>query len=448
MNKYDFGDNIRPGSTMEWAFKNIIPNSTVLEIGAAVGTLVKNLKEQKNCTIDIVEIDKTSGKKAAQYARNSCIGLLEGDAEKDVWYSKLQDKKYDYIVILDVLEHLKFPLELLSKVKTLLSGNGVLLLSVPNIAHNSIIIDLMNNRFNYTELGLLDKTHVHFYTHESLCQLLKRVNLYPFKKEVVQLRVGENEVNNTYKDIPKEVEAFLRTRDYSDVYQFLFQVKIDNGEPDVPLKADSLPYTLYKFEILNTESDVVYQKFINPKNRLSIRFTPDFSNSVIRVNPLDAMCIIKNLEIYAGKNLELVPLEIIKSNAAISDNMYIFTTDDPQFFVRIPENTEYITVTGNFLTYGSINFPHALEKMWERILFQQAQIEDYKGQESSNQKIMLDNQILLSANNELQLSNQKILLDNQVLESRNNELQLSLAKLRESFDLVKSKWWYKLFNKN
>ena len=58
MSKYDFGYDIEAGSTMEWAFSIIKNNSEILELGPAIGTLTKHLKEEKNCSIDIVEIDE------------------------------------------------------------------------------------------------------------------------------------------------------------------------------------------------------------------------------------------------------------------------------------------------------------------------------------------------------------------------------------------------------
>ena len=79
------------------------------------------------------------------------------------WYDCIEGKRYDYIVILDVLEHLRNPQGVLNKVRECLQINGKILLSVPNLAHNAVLLKLLNDDFPYTELGLLDNTHVHFF---------------------------------------------------------------------------------------------------------------------------------------------------------------------------------------------------------------------------------------------------------------------------------------------
>ena len=149
MSKYDYGYTLLPNTTTAWAFSKIQENSKVLELGPAIGNLAKHLKEEKGCSIDIIEIDEESGKRAAQFARRSLIGIEEGNLEGDLWYTKLSDERYDYIVILDVLEHLKNPKQLLKKVSSLLKEEGKLLVSMPNIAHNSVLINLLNNKFKY-----------------------------------------------------------------------------------------------------------------------------------------------------------------------------------------------------------------------------------------------------------------------------------------------------------
>ena len=86
------------------------------------------------------------------------------------------------------------------------------MISIPNIAHNSIIIDLCNDKFEYGETGLLDKTHIHFFTYMTLVQLVESIGYEIYEKEYVYSRVGNNEIHNTYLDIPTEVSNYLRRR--------------------------------------------------------------------------------------------------------------------------------------------------------------------------------------------------------------------------------------------
>lgn len=444
MSKYDFGEDIKPNSTMEWALKNIAFGSKVLELGPAVGTLTKHLKEERQCTIDIVEIDDEAGKRAAQYARRSCIGLVEGDADRSDWYSKLENERYDYIVMLDVIEHLRFPVELFHRLRNLLKETGTILLSTPNIAHNSIILELLNNTFEYTELGLLDKTHVHFFTDKSLSELLKSVDLYPLKKEAIQLRVGENEIHNSYTEIPQDIEAFLRTREGADVYQLLFQINKNIDGAILPLKVESLPYTLYKFEAMDSKNQIFYQQFINPRTKFQIKFKVKSDEEIIRFNLLDSVCIIRNLKILGVCDSSKEKLQIVKSNAANIGNFYIFTQKDPQIFVEKPEGVTDIEIQYECVTYGTLNAPNVIDKMWGDLLLCKAEIQDYKKEQLRQVEF---NSELVKENSNLKIENESIKQEKNKLELEIEELKEALAKSTQSFNMIKGKWWYKIFNK-
>ena len=151
-----------------------------------------------NCEIDIVEIDETSGKEASLYARKSLIGEKFGNIDNELWVDELENEKYDYIIFADVLEHLKNPVRILSLEKEFLKLNGSICFSIPNLAHNSVIIDLFNNKFNYTEIGLLDKTHISFFTYESIKKMVEKNDLTITEERVVYGKVGDIEIQNYY----------------------------------------------------------------------------------------------------------------------------------------------------------------------------------------------------------------------------------------------------------
>ena len=193
MIKYDFGYEIKPGTTHQWAFDIIKPNSFVLEVGPAFGILTKNLVDKLHCTVDIVEKDSESGTVSSKFARKALIGP-QGDIENENCLGLLGSEQYDYIVILDVIEHLLSPEKVLGKIGRFLKPNGEILLSTPNISHNSVIINLMNNKFQYTSLGILDSTHTHFYTKESLQNLIQSCGYTMYRLDKIRKLVGENEI--------------------------------------------------------------------------------------------------------------------------------------------------------------------------------------------------------------------------------------------------------------
>ena len=86
-------------------------------------------------------------------------------------------RSYDVVVLADVLEHLPEPLSALKRVVTLQSEKTEFWISVPNIANISIRIGLLFGIFNYQSAGILDQTHLHFYTRYSLRQMMQAAGL-------------------------------------------------------------------------------------------------------------------------------------------------------------------------------------------------------------------------------------------------------------------------------
>jgi trans-aconitate methyltransferase len=88
--------------------------------------------------------------------------------------------KFDLILALDVLEHLRDSDAALGGLTSMLAPGGVIIVSVPNIAHHSALLPLlMRRQFRYTDQGILDRTHIRFFTEESILQLVSKAGLTP-----------------------------------------------------------------------------------------------------------------------------------------------------------------------------------------------------------------------------------------------------------------------------
>ncbi len=146
----------------------IEPNSRVLDIGCATGYFAKQLLT-KHCETWGVDRDKSAVKKAAKYCQKVIVSNLD-----EVTSLPVPKKYFDYIIMLDVLEHLLHPENLLSMIKNNLKDNGKVIVSIPNIAHASIRWLLLTGGFEYADTGILDKTHVKFYTKQSSQNLLNK----------------------------------------------------------------------------------------------------------------------------------------------------------------------------------------------------------------------------------------------------------------------------------
>lgn len=133
-------------------------NLNVLEVGCATGSSLLEIKNRyKNANLYGLEISKGSG----NVAKNLCNCII-GNIENEVL--PYEENFFDYIIFGDVLEHLTNPWEILSKMKKYLKKDGFVIASLPNIMHVSVLFRLLNGYFTYTDAGILDKTHLRFFT--------------------------------------------------------------------------------------------------------------------------------------------------------------------------------------------------------------------------------------------------------------------------------------------
>lgn len=82
--------------------------------------------------------------------------------------------QFDYIILADVIEHLHDPEETLARLIPYLKKDGSFLCSIPNMMHISVISPLLQGRFDYTDAGICDKTHLRFFTLDSILKLFQK----------------------------------------------------------------------------------------------------------------------------------------------------------------------------------------------------------------------------------------------------------------------------------
>ncbi|RHK00937.1 class I SAM-dependent methyltransferase [Acidaminococcus sp. AM05-11] len=338
-NKYNFEfDKESKRDPLAIINKKIKAGSKILEFGPANGRFTKYLKNQKECCIDIVEYDFESGVEASQYALVSCIGPDEGDIEKENWCKKLKGNKYDAIIFADVLEHLRDPLSALKKCHEFLKNNGQILLSVPNIAHNSILINLYLNKFNYTSVGILDNTHIHFFTYNSLIQMVKDAGYYPVYQTAVKINVGDNEIDAHYSDLEEITAAALKEREKTLglVYQYVFQLKQVEDECVIDLNNQDNIYLFKCYIKENDDTDFSEDKAITIKlnegiNNIKIDLNKYKSLSKIRLDPMELGGEAYIHCTFLSNNNNAIPAILSYSNGIlVKPDTYFFEEDDPQ----------------------------------------------------------------------------------------------------------------------
>lgn len=135
---------------------------SVLEIGCGCGTTLSHIKwKYPNARVCGVELSKQAAALGKQMA-----DIIVGDIEAlELPYG---EQTFDYIICGDVLEHLRDPEKVVSRLKKYLSASGKLIACIPNLANITVITPLLHGSFEYKDAGLLDRTHIHFFTKKSI----------------------------------------------------------------------------------------------------------------------------------------------------------------------------------------------------------------------------------------------------------------------------------------
>ena len=197
--------------------RHIAPGSNVLELGPATGYLTRFLKEKKRCSVDCVEISEKMAKEAENYSARMVVGDLDTLQLED----EFPAQSYDYVILADVLEHVKKDAEILKSCRNLLKKKGHCILSVPNIAHASVIGELLQGRFEYTEEGLLDSSHCRFYTCSSIQHLIQKCGFRVKSIESITRLPEDTEIGDTLRGFPVEVQRAILSTPESLAYQFV-----------------------------------------------------------------------------------------------------------------------------------------------------------------------------------------------------------------------------------
>ena len=156
------------GESHQWMIGKVPPGSRVLDVGCAGGYVARVLRDQKECVVDGIEMDPES----AEHARASCRSVQVGSLDDSSFLDSLQGS-YDRVLCGDILEHLRDPAEVLRTVLSLLAPNGRLLVSIPNVAHWRLRLSLLRGAFDYDDSGLMDRTHLRFYTYPGVARLVQ-----------------------------------------------------------------------------------------------------------------------------------------------------------------------------------------------------------------------------------------------------------------------------------
>ena len=197
----------------------------VLDVGCATGYLARALVE-RGCQVSGIELVA----EAAEQARPVLDQLVVGDVATLDLAAELGERRFDYIVLGDILEHLAAPAAVLRSLVRLLAPRGSVVVSTPNVSHGALRLALLQGRWQYQDRGLLDRTHLRFFTRASLLELLHDAGLSVARMHPTLLDPLDSEIDIDVAALPDGIVDWVRSQPDAIVYQWVLRAVVDDAE--------------------------------------------------------------------------------------------------------------------------------------------------------------------------------------------------------------------------
>ncbi len=210
------------------SFSKIYPliseQSNVLDVGCASGALSETLYKNKNCRVYGMEANVESVEKANAKKIFSALHLFDLNNLREDSFPEYKNF-FDYIICADVLEHLCNPLDVLKKLCGYLKDSGQIVISLPNVAHASIKANLLLNDWTYTKIGILDETHLRFFTANSLPEFFQKAGLEIASLSYTTLPLDGYQPHRL-KELPVALQQFIAKDAHSHIMQYICSCRL------------------------------------------------------------------------------------------------------------------------------------------------------------------------------------------------------------------------------
>jgi len=211
--KYDY--TVNPNTAGEKTVRLVGPDKRVLELGSGPGSITRLLKGNR-CRVTALELDPSALAIVSEY----CEQAIPCDLNDSQWPAKLAASgKFEVVVAGDVLEHLYDPWAVLGAVPALLADGGHVVISLPHVGHNAVIACLLAGDFGYQPWGLLDKTHIRFFSIENIQKLFEDAGLKIVEADFVTKSPEQTEFAQRWRQLSSQVKQALATNRYGTIYQ-------------------------------------------------------------------------------------------------------------------------------------------------------------------------------------------------------------------------------------
>lgn len=362
--------------------RQISPNSVVLEFGPAMGRLTSYLKNQMGCQVYIVELDRECFESALQFAE----GGICGDAETEAWDKEFANISFDYVIFQDVLEHLRQPAEVLKRTLPLLKEDGKTIICVPNITYAGVAAELMQMKFAYRPLGILDNTHVHFFSYDNVMEMHKLAGFTPVILKGFPNEVENSEFSAEMQALPKSIADYIKDRPGGLWYEF-FTIAVKTtyhkknadlfiDETQKPCESTFLSYLYYdtgqglndgkRLDLLTKEGEGLRLEVELPASPqpLSFRWDPAVKRAL---HCTDVFLLAKGEKVLPDKS----------TASFTADGEEFFANDEASYFFTLPEGTHSFTIFYSMgIDYIADHYMNGYMKLQEKYKLKQAQLSE------------------------------------------------------------------------
>ncbi len=453
--KYEEPIKLENNEVHSMILQKIKKGSKVLEFGPAAGRMTKILTEEYRCKVSIVEYEKEAFQSVMRYADDGICA----DIENYEW-KKWSGAEFDYILFCDVLEHLRNPKQVLKETQHLLKNDGSVFLSLPNIGHNDILIKLYHHTFEYTEEGLLDDTHIRFFSEHTLESFVENTGYVIVNKQYKTIAKGMTE--QFWKEefvCPNILARALRKRANGDVYQFVLELKKDSSDVKYQKtyeKAHYMPIDgLIYFDRGHGFSQDDVKEIIGTRVQED---TYEFYDEIIldknikklRLDPVErGLCQVVSMECSLGN--AYMPHKIL------IDKKKIIMDADPQIIWNVPDETKSVSlhaiiyVNEDELLNQTIRYCRLIEK--RKDIFERDHKRNASHIDELEQKnLEYGNRILSLEKQKIQQENHVSVLEQQKTQQENNISVLKKQLVQQENDIAvlqqqKKNFTEKIFSK-
>ena len=378
-NSYDYELDMESKNSLSVILSKIERGSVVLEFGCANGRMSRYLQEVLECRVFGVEIDAL----AAEASRPFMERMVVEDITKLGWLEAFGDVRFDAIVFADVLEHLVNPMMILSRAKELLKEDGSIYVSVPNVTHNCVVMELFDEQFTYRNAGLLDSTHLRFFSYNSFRELAQKSGLHVVFEDGISVVPELSEFGHRYEKLMPCIGDFLESREYGEIYQFVFGLKKDatKSVENSIVCTQTKRYAQVMVDMGEGYGEHIQSFFIEREaERLCLEFELSQYEKIlgIRFDPLNRCAIVKLEEmVLSMESGESFVLGHSVSNAKfVHEGREYFGSYDPIYHLEL-EGREIVGARGLKIVMSYREVDHS-EVVEEIIKVQNEKIEEYR----------------------------------------------------------------------